>query len=197
MDKTWYGTPFLDIFINRIEKILDSVVLFGAQTTLLYRLITNEKLNYFDTVPFLQEADDYSVIGEQSAVRVTGDGSHAVSKLITSDVETYRVGGGYLITNNRFRFLNGHRRDDVGNSWFSYHYLGALSYESGSLDNTVGETYLHSLRISSNDDIPKDDREFQGSDYAPNRISEYIENSVYERVENVVADDDFENDEEA
>ena len=230
LNRTWYGTPFLNVFLNKIERILDSIVLFGTNPILLYRLITDERLSYFIDTPFLQEKFDYSVIGDQNNSVVTGDGSHMISKIITTDEEAFRVDGGYLITNELPRTLNGHRDgNEKENSWFSYHYLGALSYQSQYLaeegvgedmrvirhdtnyiqdltDNSVmsisledvtsGEAYLHSLRVSTIDSIPKDNRLSQGSEHARGVISDYIEISLEDKLEHVLVEDDFELEEE-
>jgi hypothetical protein len=52
IDRTWFGEPFLNLVIDKLERIFDLICLFGVEKNLVIRLITDEDGGFCEQITF-------------------------------------------------------------------------------------------------------------------------------------------------
>jgi hypothetical protein len=52
IERTWFGQPFLNLIIDKLERILDIICLFGVIKHLFWRLITDENADLCEEITF-------------------------------------------------------------------------------------------------------------------------------------------------
>jgi phage tail-like protein len=139
LEFTWYGSPYYEIIVNKIERILDLIILYGVEAHLFWRIITEEDAGLceqleFTAVPRVVEGWDDVVVAPDivdisfmvNCNAVEEEGLTCIGETGCLDIDDVFCGNGRLAnvlicTNDPDRVTNADGNSPEGGPWFTWH----------------------------------------------------------------------------
>ena len=170
IERTWFGQPFLNLIIDKLERILDLICLFGVVKHLTWRLVTTEDSIYCNSLSFQVIArhsegwNDTEVLPATTTQTQPINCDNVLEDCISCMVDLYglvshgdlcngegRLATFVLCTNDPERITNDHLQDSNGGPWLTWHFANYWSEWLGDTLETwspvVGGLLLSSVTI--------------------------------------------------